>query len=58
MTQCRNCGAHVTAHFARVFGDNGDHVHGCLECIVNTKLHDGGGLSSDDSSGSMAREDL
>lgn len=47
MTRCRNCGAHVTERFARVFGNNGNQVHGCLDCSVNTELYDGGGLETD-----------
>lgn len=29
---CLNCGNHITPEFARVFGDNDDDVHACLEC--------------------------
>ena len=30
--ECRNCGAHVSEDYARVYGD-GDHVvHHCLHC--------------------------
>ncbi|MGM0592547.1 MAG: DUF7563 family protein [Halobacteriota archaeon] len=32
--RCRNCGRHVTATFARVFGDNQNLVHGCLHCTT------------------------
>lgn len=32
---CLNCGAHITPDFARVFGDNDDAVHECLECSEN-----------------------
>jgi uncharacterized protein YcgI (DUF1989 family) len=50
MTRCRNCGAHVTERFARVFGNNGNQVHACLDCSVNTDLYEGGGLARDRSS--------
>lgn len=36
--RCRNCGAFVTARFARVFGDNRDVVHECPECASSTQL--------------------
>jgi len=29
---CRNCGAHVTTHFRRVFGDTDDVAHRCPDC--------------------------
>lgn len=43
MPQCRNCDAHVTARFARVFGDNGDQVYRCPDCAANPDRYDGGG---------------
>lgn len=29
---CLNCGAHVSAEFSRVCGDNQGRVHRCLKC--------------------------
>jgi RNase P subunit RPR2 len=40
-TSCQNCGAYVTRTFARVFGDNHDVVHACLECSTMRALRDG-----------------
>lgn len=42
MPQCRNCDAHVTSRFARVFGDNGDQVHRCPDCSVDPDQYAGG----------------
>lgn len=39
---CTICGAFVTKDFARVFGDNDDEVHGCLECQDRTAIREGG----------------
>lgn len=36
MYQCNNCGGFVTRDFARVFGDNGNAVHGCPDCTDMT----------------------
>lgn len=43
MPRCRNCDSHVTEQFARVFGDNQDHVHNCIDCASNRDLYDGAG---------------
>ncbi|MCU4754156.1 hypothetical protein OB919_19595 [Halobacteria archaeon AArc-curdl1] len=43
-TRCRNCGTHVTQQFARVFGDNGDVVHGCPSCTTYREMQSGGHL--------------
>lgn len=43
-TVCHNCGSYVTKQFARVFGDNGDQVYGCLECSTMRELRDGSGV--------------
>lgn len=40
--RCQNCGAFVSARFARVFGDNDDRVYGCRECMTTTELFAGG----------------
>lgn len=42
--RCRNCGTHVTQQFARVFGDNGDVVHGCPACTTYREMQSGGHL--------------
>ncbi|MFP8953061.1 hypothetical protein ACLI4Z_08835 [Natrialbaceae archaeon A-arb3/5] len=39
--RCRNCGTHVTQQFARVFGDNGDVVHGCPACTTYREMQSG-----------------
>jgi hypothetical protein len=46
MPVCPNCGAVVTASFARVFGDNHDDIHGCLECMTFRDLMSGAGAQS------------
>lgn len=38
MPVCSNCGEHVTAKFARVFGDNDDNVNKCIACATNAEL--------------------
>jgi DNA-directed RNA polymerase subunit RPC12/RpoP len=43
-TRCRNCGSYVTGAFARVFGDNEDHVYACLECSTMRSLRTGSGV--------------
>ncbi|MDZ7729840.1 MAG: hypothetical protein U5K37_00740 [Natrialbaceae archaeon] len=40
-TRCQNCGTHVTQQFARVFGDNGDIVHGCPACTTYREMQSG-----------------
>ncbi|WP_117595699.1 MULTISPECIES: DUF7563 family protein [Haloprofundus] len=39
--RCSNCGRHVTPQFARVFGDNIDDVHGCLDCTTSRERQTG-----------------
>nr|WP_141466633.1 hypothetical protein [Salinadaptatus halalkaliphilus] len=39
--RCRNCGEHVTQQFARVFGDNGNIVHGCPACTTYREMQSG-----------------
>lgn len=41
---CQRCGGHVTAQYARVFGDNDDIVHGCQECKTGREMYEGGGV--------------
>lgn len=40
-TECRGCGGHVTAQFARVFGDNDHRVFSCPECSTGVELYEG-----------------
>ncbi|ELZ07877.1 DUF7563 family protein [Natrialba aegyptia] len=47
--RCRNCDTHVTQQFARVFGDNGDIVHGCPACTTYREMQSGGHLPSTES---------
>lgn len=39
--QCRSCDTYVSADFARVFGDNDDTIHACLNCTTLAALRDG-----------------
>lgn len=39
--ECQNCGGSVTDDFARVFGDDNDVVHSCLECETATAVKNG-----------------
>jgi hypothetical protein len=39
--QCKNCNAYVTQQFARVFGDNNNTVHACIECSTLHALREG-----------------
>jgi len=41
--RCRNCGTFVSQQFARVFGDNEDAVHRCIECSNRSTLRNGEG---------------
>lgn len=43
-TRCQNCGSYVTSAFARVFGNNQDHVYACLECSTMRALRTGSGV--------------
>ena len=40
---CRNCGAHVSDRFRRVFGDRDNVMHRCPECDTFTRLKRGSG---------------
>lgn len=40
---CMTCGEVVTRRFARVFGDNGDDVHACVNCTTTRELRQGAG---------------
>ena len=40
-SHCRSCGGHVSAEFARVFGDQANEVYACLACARNGALVDG-----------------
>lgn len=54
MPRCRNCESHVTEQFARVFGDNQDDVHNCIDCTSNRDLYDGAGSVGGDWNDSAA----
>ncbi|MFC7134023.1 MULTISPECIES: DUF7563 family protein [Salinibaculum] len=41
--QCNNCNTYVTQQFARVFGDNDNTVHACIECSTLHALREGEG---------------
>lgn len=43
MTECDNCGSHVTKGYHRVLSDNDGILHGCTQCSNNA-----GGFRSDD----------
>uniref|UniRef100_UPI00403FA135 DUF7563 family protein n=1 Tax=Haladaptatus sp. DJG-WS-42 TaxID=3120516 RepID=UPI00403FA135 len=45
MEHCLNCGAGVSGHFRRVFGDNNNRVSACLECASFRDLQAGGAVS-------------
>ncbi|UHH14644.1 hypothetical protein LT972_06500 [Halobacterium litoreum] len=38
----------MTLQFARVFGDNEDRVHSCIDCVPNAELDDGAASVSDE----------
>ena len=38
MPECTNCGAFVTTAFARVYGDDDDIPHACMECATGEAL--------------------
>jgi len=40
-SECRNCGAPVSARFVAVFGDNDGRIFNCLDCSTYNKLVDG-----------------
>lgn len=42
-TRCRNCGTYVSSQFAKVFGDNEDEIHRCIECSTLRDLQQGAG---------------
>lgn len=48
---CRHCGAHVSARFARVFGNNDGQIYACLDCSTSRELRRGGGLEGDQTRG-------
>ncbi|MGM0592756.1 MAG: DUF7563 family protein [Halobacteriota archaeon] len=41
--RCRNCHSYVSQQFARVFGNNDDEVHACIECSTLHTLREGDG---------------
>jgi hypothetical protein len=44
---CRNCGAHVSTDFRRVFGDSDDIAHRCPECDTSRRLSRGSAAGSE-----------
>ncbi|WP_377076859.1 DUF7563 family protein [Natronoarchaeum sp. GCM10025703] len=44
---CRNCGAHVSADFRRVYGDESDTVHRCRDCDTMRRLTRGSAAGLD-----------
>lgn len=47
-THCHNCGSHVTADFARVYGDNDGNVYACPRCVrAIAELRDGAAADPD-----------
>nr|WP_325063990.1 hypothetical protein [Halobacterium bonnevillei] len=38
----------MTEQFARVFGDNQDDVHNCIDCATNRDLYDGAASADED----------
>ena len=46
-SNCLHCGAHVTARFGRVFGDDRDRAHRCGECDSYRRLSRGSGAGVD-----------
>ena len=53
MPECQSCGGFVTERFARVFGNNQDEVHGCLDCMSNTDVKNGGAHDVDADTSSL-----
>lgn len=41
--RCKRCNAYISHRFARVFGNNADEVHGCIDCSTLHALRDGEG---------------
>lgn len=39
--RCHNCDSFISQQFARVFGDNQDNVHACIECSTLSSLREG-----------------
>lgn len=38
MPVCKNCGAHVSERFKRVFGDETGEIYACINCAANTGI--------------------
>jgi hypothetical protein len=41
MNRCQNCNSYISFRFARVFGNNDDKVHACINCTNLNALRDG-----------------
>lgn len=39
--KCYNCNSYISQQFARVFGDNKDRAHACIECSTLHSLREG-----------------
>lgn len=53
MSKCENCGDSVSSSFARVYGDNKNKVHRCINCVEGENggrriLRAGGGAIKDE----------
>jgi len=44
---CKGCGTAITTAFARVFGDNTDDAHACLNCSPSSALKSGAAVAPD-----------
>ena len=44
---CQNCGAHVDAQYARVFGNDDNEVHACRNCSTQGAIANGAAVDAD-----------
>ncbi|WP_336339634.1 DUF7563 family protein [Haloarcula brevis] len=44
---CQNCGAHVDAQYARVFGNEETEVHACRNCSTQGAIANGAAVDAD-----------
>ncbi|WP_210423528.1 DUF7563 family protein [Halorussus marinus] len=47
LDQCQFCAASVTERFRKVYGDNQDIAHRCLQCDTSTRLQKGSAAGHD-----------
>ena len=45
--KCHNCNSFISQRFARVFGDNQDRAHACIECSTLHSLREGNAGEND-----------